>query len=253
LNFRSVLICEFFGARIVLNPQRVASPIDYETNFARLVLILRCELRQLALRTLGHQRILFRNSLSVDSVLQTIRAVVHILLRPPFQSGTFFLRQFADNFRWRAQYERAGRNFRSLCYQRLRADERLLADDCAIEDHCAHADQRFVADGAGMDNRAMADRDPVADEARKIVREVQHGVVLDVRVMADNDAVDVAAQHRAMPHARMSAKRHIADDRGVFGDENIFAQRRFFAEEFVELRGQFVHAENLTGSDGGTI
>jgi hypothetical protein len=55
-NSGSVLIYEFFGARIVLNPQRVDSHIDYETTFARPVLIRRCELRQLALRKLGHYR-----------------------------------------------------------------------------------------------------------------------------------------------------------------------------------------------------
>jgi len=122
----------------------------------------------------------------------------------------------------------------------------LLADDRAIENHRSHADERFVTHGAGVDNCTVADGDPVAKDAWKIIGKVQHGVVLDVCVMADDDAIDVAAQHRAIPHARMIAKPHIADDRRVFGDENIFAQRRFFAEKFVELLGQFVHAENLT-------
>jgi shikimate dehydrogenase len=49
----SVLIDEFFGVRIVLNPQRVASQIDYKTNLTRPVLVRCCELRQLALRKLG--------------------------------------------------------------------------------------------------------------------------------------------------------------------------------------------------------
>jgi hypothetical protein len=70
--------------------------------------------------------------------------------------------------------------------------------------------------------------------------------------MADDDAVDVAAQHRAIPHARMRAERHVADDGRVFGDENIFAEHRFFAEKFIKLRCQFVHAKNLTRSSGGT-
>ena len=127
--------------------------------------------------------------------------------------------------------------------------KRLFADDRAVQNHRAHADERFVADGAGVDDRAVADGDPVADEARKIVREMQHGVVLDVRVVADDDAVDVAAQHRAIPHARMRAERHVADDGGGLGDENIFAERRFFAEKSVKLLCQFVHAKNLTRSD----
>ena len=92
----------------------------------------------------------------------------------------------------------------------------------------------------------------IADDARKIIREMQHGVVLDVRVVADDDAVDVAAQHRAIPHARMRAERHVADDGRGLGDENIFAELRFFAEKFVQLPCQFVHAKILTRSGGGT-
>jgi len=127
----------------------------------------------------------------------------------------------------------------------------LPADDRAVQNHRAHADERFVADGAGVDDRAVADGDPVADEARRIVREVQHGVVLDVRVVADDDAVDVAAQHRAIPNAGKISNRHVADDGHGFGDENILAERRFFAEKSVEL---FIHAHAkiLTRSVGGT-
>ena len=51
-NSGSVLIYEFFGARIVLNPQCVDSHHDDETNFTRPVLVPCCELRQLALRNL---------------------------------------------------------------------------------------------------------------------------------------------------------------------------------------------------------
>ena len=50
----------------------------------------------------------------------------------------------------------------------------------------------------------------------------------------------------------MRAERDVADDRGGFGDENLFAERRFFAEKLVELSGQFVHAKNLARSGGGT-
>jgi hypothetical protein len=31
----------------------------------------------------------------------------------------------------------------------------------------------------------------------------------------------------------MRAERHVADDGGVPGDKNIFAERRFFAEKFI--------------------
>ena len=49
----SILICEFFGARIVLNPPRMAGHTGHETNLAHPVLNRPCELRQLALRKSG--------------------------------------------------------------------------------------------------------------------------------------------------------------------------------------------------------
>jgi hypothetical protein len=50
----------------------------------------------------------------------------------------------------------------------------------------------------------------------------------------------------------MRAERHVADDGRGAGDENIFAERRFFAEKFIKLLCQFIHAEILTRSGGGT-
>jgi hypothetical protein len=63
-----MLICEFFGARIVLNPQHVASPIDYEINFIHPVLVRCCELRQLALRKLGRRAIFVRSTKPVTGL-----------------------------------------------------------------------------------------------------------------------------------------------------------------------------------------
>ena len=80
----------------------------------------------------------------------------------------------------------------------------------------------------------------------EIVREMQHGVVLDVRVVADDDAVDVAAHHRAIPHARMRAERHVAKHDGGLGEINALAELRRFAQKCVELFHRIFHAENLT-------
>ena len=63
------------------------------------------------------------------------------------------------------------------------------------------ADQNLVANGAGMHDGRMPDRDIVSDEAGEIVGQVQHGVVLNVRVVPDHDAVDVAAHHGVVPDA----------------------------------------------------
>ena len=88
----------------------------------------------------------------------------------------------------------------------------------------------------------MPDGDVVADEAGVIVREVQHRVVLDVGVMPDDDAVDVATQHRVIPNAGVIAERHVAHDHRRARDIHAATERRFFAEERVELLSEITHA-----------
>ena len=124
----------------------------------------------------------------------------------------------------------------------------MFADDSSVQNHRAHADKTFITDFACVDDRAVANGDPVAKETRKIVREVQHGIVLDIRVVADDDAVDVAAKHRAIPHAGMRAECDIADDSGSFGDENIFTELRRLAEKPIKLLCEFVHECNLAAA-----
>jgi len=66
----------------------------------------------------------------------------------------------------------------------------------------------------------MPNRDVVADHARMIVRDMADAEILNVRVMTDNDAVDVAPQHAAKPDARLLADLHVADHPRIIGDEH---------------------------------
>ncbi len=117
---------------------------------------------------------------NMQAVLEAIRAVIHVFLRPPFQSRPLFFRELANNFGRRAQHERTGRNFCSLRHQRLGTDQRLPADHRAIQNDRTHANQNFVAHFAGVNNRGVTHGDPIAQEAREIICQVQHRVVLDV-------------------------------------------------------------------------
>jgi len=96
-----------------------------------------------------------------------------------------------------------------------------------------------------VDNGTVANRDPVADDTAIIIRQMQHSVVLDVRVVTDDDAVDVAAEHRAIPHARMRAEGHVAEHDSGFGEINAPTEFWFFAQERVELFANGCHAEKF--------
>jgi len=60
------------------------------------------------------------------------------------------------------------------------------------------------------------------------------------------DAVDVTAQHRAVPNTRMRTDGHVAQDDGRPGEVNAPAEFRLFAQERVKLLHCFLHARILT-------
>ena len=101
--------------------------------------------------------------------------------------------------------------------------------------HSQHPEHRalrtLVANFAGVDDGGMADGDPVANDAGEFVGEMEDGVVLNVGMMANFDAIDVAAQDGVEPDARMHPERHIAQHHRAIGDEYGLAERRFFMEK----------------------
>ena len=94
-----------------------------------------------------------------------------------------------------------------------------VADPDAVEQDAAHADQALVLDGAAMQDHPVPHADPPADDARHVVVHVHDGAVLQIGLGADHDGRHVAAQHRAVPDARVLAERHVAHHGGAGGDE----------------------------------
>jgi hypothetical protein len=88
----------------------------------------------------------------------------------------------------------------------------------------------------------MAHGNPIAHNAGKIVRNMQYGIVLNVRVMSDGDTVDVAACDASVPDTRVRANRHITNDRCRFGNEDALPKPRILAKEFIEL---LVHVHEM--------
>lgn len=166
-----------------------------------------------------------------------------VFLGPGFEFGAFFGGEFANDFCRGAEDEGAGRNFGADCNQRVGPDEALVANSCAVQDRCTHANEDFVADSAGMNYGRVADGYVIADDAGIIVGEVEHGVVLDVGVVADDDAVDVTAGNGVVPDAGVVAEGDVTEDNSAFGDVNVFAEGWFFVEEGLKLFEEFVHGK----------
>src|SRR5207249_788869 len=104
-----------------------------------------------------------------------------------------------------------------------------------------HADQRFVTQGAGMHDGGMADGDKIPDQAGKFIREMDDGIVLDIGVMADGDAVYVTPHDGVVPHAGIISDSDVSQDHGAVSDINPFAEGRFSAQEFFELSSHVDH------------
>ena len=123
----------------------------------------------------------------------------------------------------------------------MSADEALVADDRAIEDGGAHANEHFVANGAGVKDGAVTDGDVVAEQAGKIIGQMEDGIVLDVAVVADDDAVDVGSRDGVVPDAGMIAHGDIAQNDSAFRNIHPIAEGRLLVEKSLELSFQFVH------------
>ena len=120
-----------------------------------------------------------------------------------------------------------------MCYQRIRADNGLRPNQRTIQNRRSHPDEAFVLNGAGVDDGGVTDGDVASEDARKIIGEMQDGVVLNVGVFADDDAVDVAAEDGVIPNTGMRAEGDITEDDGGAGDVDVRAEGGALAEESV--------------------
>ena len=119
------------------------------------------------------------------------------------------------------------------------ADEALIADNGAVEHGRTHANENFVADSTGVKDRAVADGHVIAENAGELIGEMQDGVILDVGMVADGDAINVSARDGVIPNTGVIAHGHVAENHRAFGNIHPIAQRWLFAQKNLELLFQF--------------
>lgn len=129
---------------------------------------------------------------------------LHILRCAVFQMLLLLLRQFAYKPRGvtgpqlhLTQHLLAylsRRNLLLLLHHRASSHHGIRADMAALLQHGAHADEREVVHLAGIQNRAVADRDVVSQLQGSVavvalLGRGQHSTILHVRVLSDRDGV----------------------------------------------------------------
>src|ERR1035441_9869426 len=70
---------------------------------------------------------------------------------------------------------------------------------------------------------------------------MQHGVVLNIGMVANGDAVDVAPEHGIAPNAGVILQGHIAQNDSSPGDIDSLAERWFLAQKLAELLVDRIH------------
>ena len=149
----------------------------------------------------------------------------------PGPDGDVFLLvggELPANFRRRSEYERAGRNFHSYRDQRVCADDGTRAHLDIVENDRAHADEHFIVDLARVHDGIVSDGDQFAYDCRIVRIDVSNSIVLNIGARPDDDAVDVAPQDGAVPHARFFFENHIAQQRGARNNPCAGMDRRTF-------------------------
>ena len=81
-------------------------------------------------------------------------------------------------------------------------------------------------DGAGVEHGFVTDGHQLADERAVVVGEVDDRAVLHVGARADDDAIDVAAEHGLKPHAGFLGERHVPDHDCAAGHKSARVNRR---------------------------
>src|SRR5262249_46041829 len=89
-----------------------------------------------------------------------------------------------------------------------------------------HGDEAIALYRATMQDGTVPDSDSFFDHERMAVRDMQETAVLNVAVVADGDAIDVASHHAVEPDARAFADLYTPDHHGRGSDEDAVVQRR---------------------------
>jgi hypothetical protein len=137
-----------------------------------------------------------------------------------------FLRKQLSEFAGRhAHREHSGSDLRPRGHDGTRRDQGILADLRPIEHDRPDPDQRAIMNPTAMYDGAVTHRDFMAQKCREAIgRDVERGLILDIRALANANSLDIAAQDRSVEDARVLTDLDIANDGGPGRDPDTRVQ-----------------------------
>lgn len=134
--------------------------------------------------------------------------------------------RFANDAAWHAQDERVAWDVHTFAADGARADDRSTPNPHAVEQNCAHRDETLVVDGRAVNDRPMSDGNAASDRRRNTIVDVNDRSVLDVTLVANDDAAGIATYHGHWPHGDAGAKHDVAAHQRVGMNERSGVDRR---------------------------
>ena len=132
--------------------------------------------------------------------------------------------QFPDELGRASQYKSVGWILLSLGYEGSGTDQGTGPDLDTAQYDGTHTYQAIISDCAGVEDRPVADRDVLSDQAGCISIDVHYSSVLNVCGFADLDRSNIRAGDGGKPDGRVVACTDSASDFRVPGNENVFTQ-----------------------------
>src|SRR5678815_1635339 len=94
---------------------------------------------------------------------------------------------------------RARRHVHSLGNEGSGGDHAARSDARTVQYYATHADEALILNRTAVQDRAVPHPDLPSDAARQTRVGVHHAQILDVRLLADLDGLEVASKHGAIP------------------------------------------------------
>lgn len=143
-------------------------------------------------------------------------SVFNVVLPKNLEVGDFFVSQGPLHSRWKSHHQRSRRDNRPGTDERTRGHKRPFANAYVVEQNRPDTYQAASLDVASVQRRTMAHRHLFFKNRRvRSMTDMNHGIVLNVRAIADADVMNVAANRAVAPDRGFFAKVNVADDLGT--------------------------------------
>src|SRR5690606_3797946 len=119
----------------------------------------------------------------------------------------------------------SGFHLRACEDDRSGGDNRMVANLRVIHNNGSHAHKHVIAQRTTVDDGAMGDRDVIADDdPGPLGGAVDNRTILDVRIVANRNGMQIAPNRGAVPYRTVVAHHHFANHHGGLSQKAVFSK-----------------------------